>query len=233
MNGSTIKGWWRTGIIISVLLTLSAVQAQAAAYTTNTFDAAAQGWFDPGGQLSVSWTGSQGNPAGSIEGTFAASFIPQTDNFQNTQPAFTGNYNTLANGFGGWSFDFYAADVAPGALVFTFSDGTFTFSNILTPQITGSGSWFNMFVSSTYSAGWVGSGALNFATALNNVSYVAIQVTQSGIGSETYRVDNVAILEAGGGPMAVPEPSTFALAGMAGVALLAVRRKRTRPACTA
>lgn len=217
-------------LIKMILVSLAPVLAHGAAYTTNSFNANDQGWFDPGGQLSVTFTGANGNPPGSIEGTFAASFIPQTDNFQNAQPDFTGNYNTLANGFGGWTFDFYAANVTPGALIFTFSDGTFTFSNILTPQIGSAGQWYNLAVSSTYGAGWIGSGAANFATALNNVSYVALQVSQSGVGAETYRVDNVAIVGAGAVLVAVPEPSTFAMGGMAVIGLLLARRKWMRPA---
>jgi hypothetical protein len=235
------------GFLFAVVLLASALSARAASYTTNNFDNSGdeQGWFDPGGLLSVSQVDGAGNPntGGALVGTFEEGG-PKTDSFRydtSSGTDFTGSYGGLA-GFSGWEFQFLADDILPQDLIFRFRSvvgmNTYDFFRIVTLDypVLAIDTWYSMFVDTTSYSGWNGSGAANFAAALGNlgnVTRVEIEVT-SGAGplsdfpEQSFRVDNFGTR--GGAPAgpggAVPEPGTLALYSASLLGLLILRRRR-------
>jgi hypothetical protein len=211
------------------LLVLSAVGSGLAAtiYVEN-FEGGAAGWTDRDpGNMTVTPQAAVGSPAsGALQGSFGASFISQTDAFMiDSGTAFLGTYAGLT----GFTFDLYAEDVTPSdAAVRLVSGGdTFFFSLDLSGMSTDV--WTPFTVSLTYSAGWVG-GQAAFNNMLNvaGVDQVEVQLTTSGTGAQLYYLDNFGTtsddLGGGGGPSAIPEPSTLSNLLLVAGLFLACRR---------
>jgi hypothetical protein len=193
------------------------------------------GWMDRDpGEMTVTHNAGIGNPAGSLQGTFAAQGapLPEVDAFRidggESGGVFTGDYYATYPGFTSWAFQFYADDVLPSALLIRFGDGTNTFQRALTSLVVGLDSWTTINVSLDY-AGWAGGTASSFSNTLTSLSFVDIQVSRNGTGEQDYFVDNFSLNDAlpVSGGSAVPEPGTLSLL-VAGAVLAGLRRRHMR-----
>jgi hypothetical protein len=210
-----------------------ALQAQGAILLTDTFDSDDENWGDrDAGEMTVTYTGGFGNPAGSMQGTFAAQGSPlaETDAFRLTSGLGDltqgGTYDLTA-----FAFDFYALNVLPSDLIFRFGDGVSTFFRGVTLNAVESWQTFSLSLASV--SGWFGGDQTAFDNALSSVTFVEIQLSRSGIGSQTYYLDNFELTGelaggggGGGGPSAIPEPNTISLLLLVVAMLLALRRYR-------
>lgn len=186
----------------------------AAVFYVETFDTGANGWTvdrDPG-KMNGSWNGTEGNPPGTLAGTFNSQVIPspQFDAWEATSSssggAFTGNYWSMYPGFSGYQFDFYAANVLPSQLTVSFGDGTNVFSyTALVSYVPTTGMWYTVSVPLAYTPFWYGGTAEQFSNALTSVSFVDIEVTRKGTKAQTYYMDNFRILNDW---ILVPEPTS-------------------------
>ena len=187
------------------------------------------GWYSRDGEMTVSHSGSGGNPGGAMLGSFAAQPffpIPQTDSFRldsgsatPTQAAnFLGYYRYIGLNPDRvtWVFDFKAEDILPSDLVFRFSDGSNTFFYPF--AISSVGAWNRVYVPLSYSAGWIGGNASLFDLARQNVTSIEIQVTRNGTGFQRYLVDNLEVRD-----FSIPEPDTLAFLVFGAMTLLARR----------
>ena len=211
-------------------LFMSVPNASAVALYTNDFSTGAQGWSDRDvGEMTFT------NSSGYIEGAFDQDvFSPEMDAFR------SGNIGDVTQGgtysLTSFSFEFYAVNVVPSVLVFSFSDGTSTFSTGL--SVSGTGSWLPYILSLTSLAGWSGGDQSAFDAALGNITFVELEILRNGEDAQTYRLDNFQINGdltggGGGGPSAVPEPTTISLLLMIVLLLGGLRRFRIHVGKTA
>lgn len=210
-----------------------ALEAGAASLGTETFGSQ-QNWTDRDvAEMSVSYNASIGDGgAGSLQGSFLAQGAqsPESDAFRASALAgssggmFTGNYWDIAP-FAGWTFSFMSDDVLPSDLIVRFSNGTDLFLRSVLDQVTtGLDNWYTVTVPLTY-AGWLGGSATAFSNALNNVTFVDVQVTRNGTGAQDFFLDNFTLTNDSGAFASVPEPSTAGLL-LASVAVLRAARRR-------
>ena len=218
---------------VVLLLLGTAMAASAASLYTEDFDPNNNGWVGRDSVATVNNNGGVGNPAGSAQMNFAlqGSPTPQTDAFYAdgtaSGGAFTGDYFTDVPTFTSWVFDFYADDVLPSDLLVRFGDGVNTFFRSVSSQVTSIDNWHQVTVSLSY-AGWFGGTITDFNNALAAVSFVDVQVTRNGTGSQNYFLDNFQLLGGGGGGgggSVVPEPE-HGLMALGAMVLLAARRFR-------
>ena len=214
-----------------VLFVGAVLAASAASLYTEDFDPNNNGWVGRDSVATVNNNGGVGNPAASAQMNFAlqGSPTPQTDAFYAdgtaSGGAFTGDYFTDVPTFTSWVFDFYADDVLPSDLLVRFGDGVNTFFRSVSSQVTSIDNWHQVTVSLSY-AGWFGGTITDFNNALAAVSFVDVQVTRNGTGSQNYFLDNFQLLGGGGGGgSVVPEPE-HGLMALGAMVLLAARRFR-------
>lgn len=200
----------------AILLYFSATLfSSAAVFYTEEFNGSLNGVTDRDpGEMAVTYQGGFGLPAGSAQGTFGTQVfpVPQTDAFRiNTGTsggAFTGNYWNDVPGFTGWQFHFYASNVMPSALTIRFGDGTNIFSGALNWQVLSTGAWYTVRVPLEYLNGqvaWFGGTAAQFSNTLSAVSFIDIEVTRNGTGTQRYFVDNFSLVDE---LLFVPEPTS-------------------------
>lgn len=229
----------RAGALLLICVALLAGRPATGAVLALEDFSADPGWIDRDpGEMTVTHNAGFGNPAGSLQGTFAAQGapLPEVDAFRidggESGGVFTGDYYATYPGFTSWAFQFYADDVLPSALLIRFGDGTNTFQRALTSLVTGLDTWTTINVSLDY-AGWAGGTASSFSNTLSSLFFVDLQVTRNGTGEQDYFVDNFSLNDATPSPggSAVPEPGTLSLL-VAGAALAGLRRRhmRKRPA---
>lgn len=212
---NTIQRWTMAALVTAGLSFGSIQCASAAVFYTETFSGTLSGWTDRDpGEMSVSYQSGFGNPAGSAQGSFGTQVfpVPQTDAFRINSGSsggnFVGNYWAIAPGFTGFRFDFYATNVLPSALSIRFSDGTNIFTGALSWQVLSTGSWYTVRVPLEYDNGhvvWFGGTAAQFSNALSAVSFIDIEITRNGTGSQRYFVDNFSLVDE---MLFVPEPTS-------------------------
>ena len=213
---------------------LAGTMAHAAVLSTDDFLAGNEGWADrdAGVDMTVGWTGvgpGFGNPAGSMQGTFAAQGVPasESDAFRLSG---VGDLWGANSGYSldSFTFDFYSDDILPGDLIFRINGSGGTFIRNIASYATSLDTWQGVTVSLGYS-GWLGGTAAAFSNTLGSVNWIDIQVARSGTGSQTYYFDNFILNGTlggggGGGSSAVPEPNTLLLLSLAGAGLVSIRR---------
>jgi hypothetical protein len=190
------------------------------------FNSGIAGWVDrDAGEMVVSH-----NAGNYLQGSFGATFLPQTDAFRansgSSGGAFTGDYVTP--GITQIRFDFYAVNVLPSDLFIRIIDGANIFSYQFNPINVGS--WETFTVNLAWSYGWLGLSEAAFNAALASVDMVDIQVSRSGSGAQSYYLDNVQTLDTdigdpGGPDSAIPEPTTVSLFMVVGALLFYARRR--------
>lgn len=229
---------WTQRLAIACVTAGMIVSSRAATLTTETFDSGMNGWLDRDtGEMVVSADGF-GNPTNSLKGAFSASLLAETDAYRATNTsssgAFTGDYNSLGSNLA-YRFDFYSEQLNPSTLLLRFSGGGNTFFQSI--ALGAVATWNTYTISLTWGS-WIGVSQAAFVAALNNVSWVDVQVTRNNTGAQNYYLDNFQLLDQGsggnnGGGSAVPEPSTLAttVGGLLLVRhLVAVRRRNMRRA---
>jgi hypothetical protein len=217
------------------LLLAGSGMVRAAVVSIESFDSGLNGWTDrDAGEMAVSHDGGVGNPAGSMEGSFAVQGfpVPQTDAFViNSGGDFVGNYTSYGvGGLTAISFDLYAEDIAPSDLFIRLIDGSETF----TYQFMSAGTmpldtWTTYNINLAWAYGWVGSSESAFNTALTSVDQLEIQLTRSGTGSQFFFLDNVTTYDDPLGPppdtSAVPEPAVGLLLLQGAMILRGIRSR--------
>lgn len=209
-----------------------AASARAAVIAQETFDVTPLpgDWTSRDGEMAVSWNSTEGNPPGSIQGTFTEQDEPsfESDAFRVDAAPWVGNYNTLYPGFTQFQFDFMAEDILPSTFIFRISDGTTTFIRNLLPQVTSSGSWLSgLTISLAYDGSWVGGSASDFANVMANVSFFDIQIGRNGIAEQDYFVDNFYLMD---DPLpintsAIPEANSFGMILLGSLFLRRIRKE--------
>lgn len=216
---------------VLLLTLLAGPYASAVILIDHDFAADSQNWGDrDAGEMDVNWTGSLGNPSGSMQGDFADNiFTPETDAFQLT----TGLGDLTQGGLYDltqFNFQFYAQDVTPSDLILRFGNGSFTFFTGFT--VPGIGQWYSFSASLASVAGWFGGTQSDFDNTLANTTFIELQVTRSGSDAQTYFFDNFQLQgneddggdPGGGGGSSVPEPNTVNLIVSVAIIVLAMRR---------
>jgi len=243
MITQTKYSWWGKALlpVITAMILGVGLSVNAAVLELEQFDTDAAGWGDrDGAEMAVSYNGGFGNAAGSMQGTFADQGdapVPETDAFRLTSGPFMGDL-TLGSTYDptAFIFDFYSAHVLPSDLIIRIGDGVNTFFRGLTSLVPGVGGWGSVSASLSF-AGWFGGSQAQFDAVLESVSFIELQITRSGAGEQTYYFDNFSYHaeEAdengggnGGGPSAVPEPSTINLLILVGMFAIGLRRYHVR-----
>jgi len=191
------------------------------------------GWYSRDGEMTVAWSGTVGNPAGSMQGTFGAQDVPSPEidafriDFSVLGGPWVGDYGTLHPDYTQFTFDFMAEDLLPSSFVLQISDGSTTFIRNLLPQVSSFGGFLSVVVPLAYDGAWLGGNASQFASVMGSVSFIDLQIARNTTGAQDYFVDNFALIDddlAGPGGSAVPEPSSVQLWTMAAVMVLSMRR---------
>ena len=211
--------------LVLLVLLLAAGSARAAVLVTEPFETAA-GWTGSG-SMSVTHAAGQGNPAGSLQGEFAAQGfpIPQTGAFLiNSGLNFLGDYNTpLLTGF---TFDLMAPTVLPSDVNLIFRSGANTFFYTLDMGSMSFNDWTPFTVALNYAAGWQGDES-QFVSSLGSVDTLQVQFARGTESQQFFYLDNFGTtdqpFEFGGGS-AVPEPSSGLLVLFFGVVLFGARK---------
>lgn len=210
--------------------------ARGAVLYTENFDTSDGGWINRpvGSDWSAGYNAGFGNPGGSMEGSFAGLIVPSPEvgawraDGAGATTGLMGDY--LTGGFTAWRFQFYAADVLPSDLTFRFSDGANTFSRLIGSSVSMVDQWFTIEVPLTY-GGWFGGSSVDFSNALSNVTFIDVQVTRNGSGSQFYYMDNFQTTQDVLGAT-VPEPAT-GLFWFGAVLLYGLRRHMNRQSAEA
>lgn len=210
---------------VLALWLVAVVPARTAQLYLEEFPTDAAGWTTRDGEMTVT----HDNANDWLVGSFAASFLPQSDAFRiATGTNFLGSYTSGSTNhpLTQISFGLNAFNVLPGDLFIRLTDGTNTFSY----QFAVSGStnaWQTYTANLTWSFGWSGLSELAFNSALTSVAAIEIQLSRSGNLAQNYYLDNVQTLntDIGGGPGVIPEPSTVSLM-ISSLAVLAMDRRR-------
>lgn len=229
---STIIHKGGLGHWVAVCCLISGLARGAVLYTPEQFTGDDGGWIDrdAGTDWDVAHNGGFGNPAGSLEGFFDTQIVPspETDAWRANGAGNTGNflgdYWTDVPGFTAWRFSFYAADILPSDLTIRFGDGVNTFTRLVGSEVTAVDQWFTIDVPLSFS-GWFGGSASDFSNALSNVTFIDVQVTRNGSGSQYYYLDNFLLHDEVSA--AVPEPAT-GLFWFGAVLLYGLRRHMNR-----
>lgn len=212
----------RTKLFIWGLMLAGVGPAFSAMLYLEDFDDGANGWTDrDAGEMTVS------HDAGNewMDGSYGASFLPQTDAFSGTGSNFTGDYS--GNGLTQISFQLYSDDVLPSDLFFRIIDGANIFSYQFS-SINNLNSWQTFTVDLQWSFGWSGTSEAAFNSALTSVDSLEIQLTRNGTGAQSYYLDNIQTLDteigAPGAPGTVPEPAAFSLFALGSAMIFGLRR---------
>jgi len=178
------------------------------------------------GEMAVAHDGS-----GAMTGTFGDQgffVLPEVDAFRIMDSDFTGDYNAAS--ITQIKFELFAQNVIPSFMTFRLID---TSANVFEYYLTGFGGMAGSPITYTldlvYSSGWLG-GEAGFLSALSNVGALEIEIARSGGGAQSYDLNYIQTLGAGGGgggPSAIPEPNTLALVMAASVTAMMIWR-RTR-----
>lgn len=232
VNTNSVYQYIGVSCLSAILALGGSLSARAASFYTENFAAGTGGWQDRDpGEMTVSHSAGFGNPAGSLQGSFASqgAASPEIDAFRadgtGSSAAFVGDYWTDVPNFSSWSFDFYSDDILPSDVLVRFSDGINTFFRSVSVA-SSLNAWQSVSVSLSY-AGWFGGSASAFSNALAGVTFVDVQVSRSGTGAQSYFLDNFALNGGGGGGGggAVPEPEQGLLI-LGAMVLFAFRRQR-------
>jgi hypothetical protein len=212
----------------SVLLpVLLASRLDAAVLATEEFSSDNGGW-EGAGSMTVGHSGSEGNPAGSLQGSFAAQgfFIPQAGSFRidggtNFLGAYPGGDNLT-----GFTFDLMADSVLPLYVNLRLYSGAESYFHTLDISSLQDGVW-SSFTVALSSPSWVGD-----ATVLNNVTAVEVQFARNTSAQQYFYLDNFGTtdqdLGGGGGGGVVPEPSTGLVVIYFGAMLYGMRQRVRR-----
>lgn len=195
---------------------------------SSTFDAGAEGWTisSNGASTTPDFMISGGNPGGMIQDTDAQSGVAW---FFDAPVAFLGDQSRHFD----HSLSYDIRHTGSGSL-FDATDirlvggGITLLQNFATLPNPGDWTTFSTFLNG--SSGWQVSGGgaatnADLQTALANVTALQIrgEYLSGAIGGDTGRLDNVIL---GANTAAVPEPGTFAVAGLMGGLLLWRKRRR-------
>lgn len=221
----------RTIAKVLILMVLS-LNAQAAQVIVESFGTAA-GWTDGdedgGSGMAVSHSAGTGNPAGSLQGTFAEQVweFPETDSFMiDSGTDFLGNYT--AAGITGFQFDLRGS-VVPSDLALRIWSDTSTFFYVLNLAGMTANNWnstFSVPLQYNYGTGWQSDGEAAFQLALADITRVEVQLTRNGAEEQTFYLDNFSTLNTPfEEPSAVPEPSSGLMVIYLGALLFGVRRR--------
>ncbi len=148
---------------------------------------------------------------------------PQTDAIVVTDSNYTGSYSGITQ----ITFDLYAVSVLPSDLFIRFVDGASTMAYQISSLGGMLGSWATFTIDLVYSASW-GVNQATFDNILASVDQVEIQLTRSGGSAQEFRLDNLQTLDTaigGGGPSAIPEPTTMSFIAVVVASLVALRRR--------
>ena len=213
-----------------VAVCLAGGAARGAVLYQEDFSGTDGGWYNrPSGSDWAASYDTFGNPGGSMGGQFGSLPIPNPEvgawraDGAGATTGLMGDY--LTGGFTAWRFQFYAADVLPSDLTFRFGDGANTFSRLIGGSVTMVDQWFTIEVPLTY-GGWFGGSSLDFSNALSSVTFIDVQVTRNGSGSQFYYMDNFQTTQDVMGA-SVPEPAT-GLFWFGAVLLYGLRRHMNR-----
>jgi hypothetical protein len=186
--------------------------------------------------FTAAYNGSYGNPAGSFEGSFAAQtvFSPEVDAiritasplFQNYTAVYGPTYTTF-----NWTFDFIAQDIAPSTFNIYFGNATDTFLyTISLSPVLG----LNSLTINLASSAWSGGPGTYSTYDFSSMTYIDIQYSRNGSGSQLYFLDNFALNGfsgsggGGGEESAIPEPNTWLLMTFVGALMVSLRRRFSR-----
>jgi hypothetical protein len=192
-----------------------------------TFDIDAAGWTTRDGEMTVT----HDNVNDWLVGSFAASFLPQSDAFQiATGVNFLGDFTSGSTNhpLTKLSFDLQAFNVLPSDLFVRLIDGANTFSyQFAALPVSLLGGWVTFTVDLAWTYGWSGLSEAAFNTALSSVDMIEIQISRSGVGAQSFYLDNVQTLndEINAGGSVIPEPSVISLL-LSAIAVLAMDRRR-------
>jgi hypothetical protein len=119
-------------------------------------------------------------------------------------------------------FDFWAEDVAPGALQLQWSSTTNSdvwASTLQQPSATQS--WDRLSASFANWSDWMFPGATEdqYLSDLSSIDWIGVYIYREGAGAQDYRIDNFSLM--------IPEPAQLMmLASALATSLLAMRRRR-------
>lgn len=189
-----------------------------------SFDADAEGWDAGTGDMTVGWSGTEGNPAGALEGSFSAQgmfFIPEQGSFRiNSGSEFLGAYDNVITGF---SFDFMALSVLPTDLSLNLYSGLDAFYIPIVLSGMDIGVW-KQFTVSLADLNWVGN-----SSVLDSVTSIELTVTRGNSEAQLFYLDNFETVDTdfggGGGESVIPEPATLILFSCSWLTLYAMRKK--------
>lgn len=153
-----------------------------------------------------------------MSGSFAfqAFSSPQVDAFVINSAPFVGDYVTP--GLTQIRFQMFAVNILPSDLFIRIIDGANVFSYQFNPIAGMLNDWETFTVNLAWSFGWGGPSEAAFNAALNSVDQIEIQLTRNTGVAQEFRLDNFQTLDTdlggedpGGGPSAVPEPTTMSM----------------------
>ena len=216
---------------LASLLVGACLSAQGAVFVLEEFGSDPS-WVDRdvGVDMVLAWNSGFGNPAGSMQGSFAAQGTPfaETDamriNSTSSGGQFSGN---LLGTYGGLGFDldtgyfefrFYSDTVIPSDLRFRINGNGSTFSRSVLSQAPSVGGWQTITVDLSW-GGWLGGTEAQYQNVFSAVNFIDIQITRSGTGAQNFYVDNFGLgwgELVNPGDSAVPEAATaqFLLVGV-------------------
>lgn len=201
MNSRTKQRIW--GVLTASFL-LAAGSATAATLYTEAFATDDAGWF-ASGFAAVSASGTEGQPAFSLEAQYSPFFFPLLGGFRADATSSGGNFfgDYLSISAKSISFDFKAADATPSLFTFRMFGGGNEFYYTLTPPVVGS--WNNFGVPLEHQDDkWTGGNAAQFYATLASVEWIEVTVQSTAMGLQNYYLDNVKLSEES--LIVIPEP---------------------------
>ena len=209
-------------LVITLIALRFGFNAEAAVLTTAPFNDDEESWSGAG-SMTVDHSDGEGNPAGSLQGSFEGlgTFVPQTGAFRiDTDTGFLGAYPGAQN-ITGFTLDFLADSVLPLDVNLRLLSGVDAYYYTL--NISGlANSWspFTVFLADPL---WQGN-----AGVLANVTAVEVQVARGSAAAQLFFLDNFSTIATPYEPPlggAVPEPSTGLLVIYFGALIYGMRKR--------
>ena len=203
---------------------LHVASAPSAVVTEQEFTLDAADWETGTGSMTVSWTGAEGNPSGSLEGSFASQgffFVPQPGSFLIDEPGsdFLGAYPGSSN-ITGFAFDFMALSVLPIDMSLNLYSGVNSYYVAINIASLVTNLW-TTFTVSLADPNWTGN-----AGVLANVTAIELTITRGSAAAQQFYLDNFETVNTEFSPGgAIPEPSTGLMILYGGMYTYAIRRR--------